>query len=60
MLIANDEVRDYGNAEKAEALGEKWEGYGFHVISMRDDFATIYGEGVEKTDTFRWTEELAD
>ena len=60
MLIANDEERDYGNAEKAEKLGEQWEADGFHVISMRDDFRTIYGDGVVKTGSFRWAEELAD
>ena len=60
MLIANDEARDYGNAEKAEKLGEQWEADGFHVISMRDDFRTIYGDGVVKTGFFRWADELAE
>ncbi len=60
MLIANDEQRDYGNTEKAEKLGEEWEKDGFHVISMRDDFRTIYGDGVRKTGSFRWAEELAE
>ena len=58
MLIADDDVRDYGHPEKAADLREQWEGYGFNVISMKNDFATIYGEGVEKTGKFRWTEEL--
>ena len=48
MLIANDEERDYGNTEKATKLGEQWEEYGFNVISMKDDFTTIYGENVKK------------
>ena len=60
MLIANDEVRDYGNAEKAEKLGEQWKENGFHVISMRDDFRTIYGDNVKKTGSFRWAEEMAE
>lgn len=60
MLIANDEERDYGNTEKAEQLGEEWEADGFHVISMRDDFRTIYGDDVVKTGSFRWDEEMAD
>lgn len=60
MLIADDEERDYGNTEKTRKLGEKWEASGFTVISMRDDFLTIYGEDVVKTGTFRWLEELAD
>lgn len=58
MLIADDEERDYGNTEKGLELKEKWEGYGFNVISMKNDFATIYGENVKKTGTFRWMEEL--
>ncbi len=54
MLIADDEARDHANREKALALAEKWREAGYHVISMRDDFKTIYGDGVEKTDfTFK-------
>ena len=60
MLIVDDEERDYGNTEKAEALREQWEESGFNVISMRDDFRTIYGDGVVKTGSFRWAEELAE
>ena len=60
MLIADDEVRDYGNTAKAEKLGKEWEADGFEVISMRDDFRTIYGDGVVKTGSFRWAEELAE
>ena len=50
MLIADDEARDHANREKALKLGNQWGEAGYHVISMRDDFKTIYGEGVEKTD----------
>ena len=50
MLIADDEDRDHANREKALALGEKWRQEGYHVISMRDDFKTIYGENVIKVD----------
>ncbi len=60
MLIADDEVRDYGNAEKAAGLRERWEKAGYNVISMANDWKTIYGENVVKTGTFRWLEELAD
>ena len=48
MLIADDDVRDYGNPEKASVLRRKWENMGYTVISMRDDWTTIYAEGVEK------------
>ena len=60
MLIADDEVRDYGNTEKVQPLKEQWEKNGYNVISMKDDFKTIYGENVVKTGTFHWMEELAD
>ncbi len=50
MLIADDEERDHANRQKALALAEQWREAGYHVISMRDDFKTIYGPGVEKVD----------
>ena len=50
MLIADDDARDHADREKALSLGAQWRDAGYHVISMRDDFKTIYGEGVEKTD----------
>ena len=50
MLIADDEQRDHANREKALTLGDQWKQAGYHVISMRDDFKTIYGDGVVKTD----------
>lgn len=60
MLVADDDVRDYGNPEKAEELRAKWEESGFNVISMKNDFRTIYGDDVVKTGQFHWAEELAD
>ena len=50
MLIADDDQRDHANREKALKLGDQWREAGYHVISMRDDFKTIYGDGVVKTD----------
>ena len=50
MLIADDEARDHANRQKALSLGEQWREAGYHVISMRDDFKTIYGYGVQKVD----------
>ena len=43
-----------------QPLKEKWEANGYQVISMRDDFLTIYGEEVKKTGTFHWLEDLAE
>ena len=50
MLIADDDARDHANRDKALKLGDQWRENGYHVISMRDDFKTIYGDGVVKTD----------
>ena len=50
MLIADDDARDHANREKALNLGQQWREAGYHVISMRDDFKTIYGDGVVKID----------
>ena len=60
QLIADDGVRDYGHPEKGQELREKWEGMGYHVISMRDDWKTIYGENVIKTGEFHWLDDYAD
>ena len=50
MLIADDPDRDHANREKGLKMGEQWREAGYHVISMRDDFKTIYGSGVKKVD----------
>ena len=60
MLVADDDVRDYGNPEKNESLKTKWADSGFQVISMRDDFRTIYGDKVIKTGSFNWLNDLAE
>ena len=60
QLIADDGERDYGNPAKGPELREKWEGMGFTVISMANDWKTIYGEDVKKTDEFHWLEDLAE
>ncbi len=60
MLVADDDVRDYGDPKKAAGLKDRWENAGYHVISMANDWKTIYGEEVVKTNTFRWMEELSE
>ena len=53
-VLQISQERDHANREKALNLGKQWRESGYHVISMRDDFKTIYGDGVEKTDfTFK-------
>lgn len=50
MLIADDDQDDHANRDKALKLCEKWKESGYVVISMRDDFKTIYGSNVKKVD----------
>ena len=50
MLVADDDARDHADREKALSLAAKWRDSGYHVISMKDDFRTIYGSGVQKVD----------
>ncbi len=46
MLLCDDTDRDWGDAETAAAFAETCAAYGYETISMRDDFVTIYGEGI--------------
>lgn len=48
MVLADDEVRENGNSIKAMEDKEKWISYGWNVISMKDDFKTIYGKNAVK------------
>ncbi len=48
MVLADDEAREWGDAEAARAKIGEYAGLGIGTISMRDDFITIYGDGVEK------------
>ena len=49
MVLADDEVREYGDAANAAEKRSSYEDMGIGIISMRDDFDTIYGDGVLKT-----------
>ena len=55
MLLADDDVREYGDAD--EELRKRWEESGYQVISMKNDWQTIYGEDVVKTGSFNWIEQ---
>lgn len=46
MLLCDDLVREHGNMKKADAMRQMCADCGFEPISMRDDFATIYGGDV--------------
>lgn len=50
MLVADDDQRDHADLAEGAKRQAKWEESGYTVISMKNDFKTIYGEGVTKTD----------
>ena len=50
MLIADDTERDHANMTETNKRLQSWENYGYTVISMKNDFKTIYGDGVTKID----------
>ena len=49
MLVADDDVRDHANLAEGARREAKWREAGYNVISMKNDFKTIYGDGVTKT-----------
>ena len=48
-VLCDDTERDWGNPETAKNFRNTCEKYGWTPVSMRDDWKTIYGDGVEKT-----------
>ena len=56
MLLCDDTERDYGKPDIAAEFKAQCDELGFHTVSMKNDFATIYGYDVVKTD---FTEPLA-
>ena len=56
MLVADDDARDHADLAEGARREAKWREAGYHVISMKNDFKTIYGNGVVKTD-FQWGDE---
>lgn len=49
MLLCDDTERDYGDTGTAEGFAAECEKLGFETVSMKNEFATIYGEGVTKS-----------
>ena len=50
MLVADDDARDHADLAEGARREAKWREAGYHIISMKNDFKTIYGDGVVKTD----------
>ena len=47
MLIADDDQRDHADLTETAKRKKSWEDANYNIISMKNDFKTIYGEGVE-------------
>ena len=50
FVFCDDTEREYGNDEKAAGYYSEVEEQGWTPFSMANDWRTIYGEGVEKTE----------
>lgn len=49
-VLADDTQRENGNPAKAATIKQRCEEAGWNTVSMRDDWKTIYGDDVKRTD----------
>lgn len=49
FVLADDDVREYGNSEKSAEFADKVKANGWSTFSMKNDWTTIYGENVKRT-----------
>ncbi len=50
MLLCDDTERDYGDLAVAAKYTDSCEKIGLETVSMKNDFATIYGDNAVKVD----------
>ena len=50
MLLCDDVERDYGDLDVAASFAEECEALGFETVSERNEFATLFGDGVTLTE----------
>ena len=50
MLVADDDVRDHADLAERQKRENAWKEANYNIISMKNDFKTIYGENVKKVD----------
>ena len=50
MLVADDDARDHADLAEGAKREANWRDAGYHIISMKNDFKTISGDGVVKVD----------
>ena len=60
FIVCDDTQREYGSAEKAAEFYSEAAAQGWTAVSMANDWATIYGDGVWKTELPGAEEPLAN
>ena len=60
FVVCDDTEREYGSDEKAAGFYDEAKAQGWTAISMANDWATIYGDGVVKTELPGAQEALSD
>jgi len=60
-VVPDDDEREYANQSKVDKLTKMCEENDYHIISMKNDFLTIYGDNVKKnSNNMSFTERLLD
>ena len=59
MLCCDDTERDWGELDKAQSMKESCEKNGWHAVSERDEWKTIFGYGVSLDEGWTWSSEQA-
>ena len=59
MLMCDDTTRDWGELDKAQSMKESCEKNGWHAVSERDEWKTIFGDGVSLDEGWTWSSEQA-
>ena len=59
MLMCDDTTRDWGELDKAQSMKESCEKNGWHAVSERDEWKTIFGDGVSLDEGWTWGSEQA-
>ena len=59
MLMCDDTERDWGELDKAQSMKESCEKNGWHAVSERDEWKTIFGDGVSLDEGWTWSSEQA-
>ena len=59
MLCCDDTERDWGEPDKAQKMLESCQKNGWHAVSQKNEWKTIFGEGVERDTAWTWTSEMA-